>query len=124
MENEKAEAPDGYVYEELAEIALARNADATKKFTGSSSDHSCLSTSSASPRRVEDQGTSMQPRATEAPRTVTAARPTYWSAIQDAMETVTTSSSASSVDQAQKTYDQAVKDAVGSDTTTESGKKQ
>jgi multiple sugar transport system substrate-binding protein len=49
--------------------------------------------------------------------------PKISTAIQDAMETVTTSSSASSVDQAQKTYDQAVKDAVGSDTTTSSGSK-
>jgi multiple sugar transport system substrate-binding protein len=51
--------------------------------------------------------------------------PKISTAIQDAMETVTTSSSAGSVASAASTYDSAVKDAVGSSgTTTVSGSKQ
>ena len=51
--------------------------------------------------------------------------PKISTAIQDAMETVTTSSSSGSVSQAASTYDSAVKDAVGSgSTTTTSGSKQ
>jgi multiple sugar transport system substrate-binding protein len=49
--------------------------------------------------------------------------PKLSTAIQDAMESVSTSKDGSSVDKAAKTYDEAVKSAVGDKTTTDSGSK-
>ena len=49
VENEKAEAPDGYVYEELAEIALARN-DAAAAKPWAAKAYTVLRTISGSPQ--------------------------------------------------------------------------